>query len=211
MARKSAKNPSASASKSSSKRPAEETPSRQSKRARATARKSYAEPETDDEDEVPKKASARKASTRADDEDASEASGFDEASEDDPSSESVDDEESSADDVKPIKGTPRGRLTKKSLPMHKKHVDEKELWKPGAKLEPGTQIIIKKPQAREAGDTPYEDGTIHPNTMLFLKDLAANNDRSWLKSKLRSHVRSEVKVALELWYKHRRHRSSYEG
>lgn len=61
----------------------------------------------------------------------------------------------------------------------------KDLSRPGVKtgLGPGTQVIIKKPKARDAGDTPYSDETIHPNTMLFLKDLAANNNRQWLKSK----------------------------
>lgn len=60
-----------------------------------------------------------------------------------------------------------------------------ELWRPGVKtgLGPGTQVVIKKPKARSAGKTPYEDDTIHPNTMLFLADLKANNDRHWLKSK----------------------------
>jgi len=64
----------------------------------------------------------------------------------------------------------------------------KDLSKPGVKtgLGPGTQVIIKKPKARDAGDTPYSDEIIHPNTMLFLKDLAANNNRQWLKSKLAS-------------------------
>lgn len=61
----------------------------------------------------------------------------------------------------------------------------KELWRQGAStgLAPGTQIIIKKPKPRTPGNTPYSDTTIHPNTMLFLKDLKANNDREWLKSK----------------------------
>ncbi|KAG9671183.1 hypothetical protein KCU99_g5501, partial [Aureobasidium melanogenum] len=60
----------------------------------------------------------------------------------------------------------------------------KELWRQGAStgLAPGTQIIIKKPKPRTPGNTPYSDTTIHPNTMLFLKDLKANNDREWLKS-----------------------------
>lgn len=60
-----------------------------------------------------------------------------------------------------------------------------ELWRPGVKagLGPGNQVVIKKPQARPAGKTPYEDETIHPNTFLFLKDLKANNERQWLKSK----------------------------
>ena len=61
----------------------------------------------------------------------------------------------------------------------------KELWRQGVNtgLAPGTQIIIKKPKPRTPGKTPYSDITIHPNTMLFLKDLKANNDREWLKSK----------------------------
>lgn len=59
-----------------------------------------------------------------------------------------------------------------------------ELWRPGVptSLEPGTQVVIKKPKARDAGKTPYTQNTIHPNTLLFLEDLAANNDRGWLKS-----------------------------
>jgi hypothetical protein len=40
---------------------------------------------------------------------------------------------------------------------------------------------IPLPKAREAGDTPYEDNRLHPNTFLFLKDLKANNNREWLK------------------------------
>ncbi len=58
-----------------------------------------------------------------------------------------------------------------------------ELWRPGAKIDaaPGEAIFIKLPKAREAGKTPYKDNTIHPNTLLFLKDLRANNDREWLK------------------------------
>lgn len=51
------------------------------------------------------------------------------------------------------------------------------------KLQHGTQVIIKKPKARPAGKTPYKDETIHPNTLLFLADLKANNKREWLKSK----------------------------
>ncbi|KAG9645123.1 hypothetical protein KCU64_g11059, partial [Aureobasidium melanogenum] len=60
----------------------------------------------------------------------------------------------------------------------------KELWRQGVStgLAPGTQIIIKKPKPRTPGNTPYSDTTIHPNTMLFLKDLKANNDREWLKN-----------------------------
>lgn len=46
-----------------------------------------------------------------------------------------------------------------------------ELWRPGVKagLGAGKQVVIKKPKARPAGKTPYQDETIHPNTLLFLK------------------------------------------
>lgn len=60
--------------------------------------------------------------------------------------------------------------------------------KPGAITSSGTgpgskkQVIVRIPKPRTAGDTPYEDHTIHPNTFLFLKDLAQNNRRDWLKS-----------------------------
>ena len=61
-----------------------------------------------------------------------------------------------------------------------------ELWRPGVKtdLAPGEAVFIKLPKAREAGKTPYKDQTVHPNTMLFLRDLKGNNDREWLKGEL---------------------------
>lgn len=62
------------------------------------------------------------------------------------------------------------------------------LWKEGVKtgLGPGKEVFIKRPKAREPGDTPYEDGTLHPNTILFLKDLKENNEREWLKGGCRT-------------------------
>lgn len=62
-----------------------------------------------------------------------------------------------------------------------------ELWREGVKtgFGPGQQVIIKKPKARPAGKVPYSDDTIHPNTLLFLKDLKGNNNREWLKSEYR--------------------------
>ncbi|KAL5051038.1 hypothetical protein BDW71DRAFT_194134 [Aspergillus fruticulosus] len=61
---------------------------------------------------------------------------------------------------------------------------KKELWREGVKtgLGPGKEVFIKKPKARDPGDIPYTDDTLHPNTMLFLKDLAKNNERQWLKA-----------------------------
>lgn len=69
------------------------------------------------------------------------------------------------------RGSGRASLSSKDLLRHGK-----------TGLGPGTQVVIKKPKPREAGSTPYRDHTIHPNTMLFLQDLAANNNRPWLKS-----------------------------
>lgn len=65
-----------------------------------------------------------------------------------------------------------------------------ELWRPGVKttLAPGEELFIKLPKAREAGKTPYQDDTIHPNTFAFLGDLKENNDREWLKGKFHSQA-----------------------
>ncbi|KAK0385358.1 hypothetical protein NLU13_7834 [Sarocladium strictum] len=42
--------------------------------------------------------------------------------------------------------------------------------------------IIPLEQMRDAGGVDYEDYKIHKNTLLFLRDLKANNRRPWLKS-----------------------------
>jgi hypothetical protein len=144
MPRKSTKTASASAARSSSKRPAQDTPTRQSKRARATARKSYVEAESDGDEE-----STKKVQDASDDESVHEASDFEEPGDGELSSESEHEEAPTSDeDIKPKKAGSRVQSAKKSLPLHSKHADEKELWKSGAKLAPGTQLIIKKPKAR---------------------------------------------------------------
>lgn len=38
---------------------------------------------------------------------------------------------------------------------------------------------------RDTGGVPYQDDRLHKNTLLFLKDLKANNKRTWLKCKLK--------------------------
>jgi len=180
MPRKSAKPSPEMAQRSTSKRPAAETPSRASKRARATARKSYVEPDSDS-DADPDTIEAK------DDAESGDASDFEAQSEKEATSESEPDDDISDDEPITKKTTPRGQPQKKSV--NSCQADGKELWKPGSKLEPGTQLIIKKPKARDAGDTPYTASTIHPNTMLFLKDIKANNDRQWLKCKLHGSCR----------------------
>lgn len=97
------------------------------------------------------------------------------------------DEPSSADEAEPEEDTkkkPSGRGKQRlSISGGSDALKGKELWREGVKtdLEPGQEVIIAKPKARNAGNTPYQDETLHPNTRLFLIDLASNNDRQWLK------------------------------
>lgn len=44
--------------------------------------------------------------------------------------------------------------------------------------------IIPLIKMRDTGGVDYEDDRLHKNTLLFLKDLKANNVRDWLKGKL---------------------------
>ena len=92
-------------------------------------------------------------------------------------------EYNSSQDEKPKK---RGRKpppkakTNGTVVMGKKG---QELWRPGVKVdqEAGEAVFIPLPKARQPGKIPYEPHTLHPNTLLFLGDLAKNNDREWLK------------------------------
>lgn len=43
---------------------------------------------------------------------------------------------------------------------------------------------IELPKLRDTGGVEYEPENVHPNTLAFLKDLKANNQRSWLKCEL---------------------------
>lgn len=66
------------------------------------------------------------------------------------------------------------------------NVASKDLWREGVKtgLGPGKQVFIAKPKPKGDGGVKYVSDKIHPNTMSFLTDLKANNDREWLKSML---------------------------
>jgi predicted AAA+ superfamily ATPase len=43
--------------------------------------------------------------------------------------------------------------------------------------------ILPLEKMRDTGGVEYQDKTLHKNTLLFLRDLKANNVRSWLKGK----------------------------
>lgn len=84
--------------------------------------------------------------------------------------------DSSDSDFKNIKKGSRSKKRKvESSPSPDDEDDSDE------EARPPKVTIIPLPKAREAGDIPYEDGRIHENTMLFLKDLKANNNREWMR------------------------------
>lgn len=103
-------------------------------------------------------------------------------------------EESSANDSEPEepsnseedskKPRAKGKLGR-STASDVKALKGKELWREGVRtgLGPGKEVFIPKPKARDAGDVAYKDETLHPNTRLFLLDLAKNNDRQWFKGR----------------------------
>ncbi|KAG6060642.1 hypothetical protein E4U17_003814 [Claviceps sp. LM77 group G4] len=47
---------------------------------------------------------------------------------------------------------------------------------------PRKVVILPLEKLRDTGDVDYADHKVHRNTLLFLKDLKANNRRAWLKS-----------------------------
>lgn len=128
---------------------------------------------------------------KEDDHSAAESSGFEASEVSSPSNEDeeIESENSDEEDVKSSKRS-RASAASRSKQVNKgskgSTSSKSELWRPGVStgLESGTQVVIKKPKARDPGKVPYTENTIHPNTMLFLQDLAANNDRGWLKSEL---------------------------
>lgn len=95
-------------------------------------------------------------------------------------------EDEDGDDYSEEEEPSRANGGRKNVSKASKGNKGQELWRPGVKtgLGPGKQVLIKIPKAREAGETHYRDDTVHPNTLLFLRDLADNNDREWLKSRL---------------------------
>ncbi|KAL2175003.1 uncharacterized protein P884DRAFT_228996 [Thermothelomyces heterothallicus CBS 202.75] len=59
---------------------------------------------------------------------------------------------------------------------------------------PPKVTFIPLPKLRDTGGIEYADDRLHPNTLTFLKDLKANNKRSWLKSN-----DAEYRRALKDW------------
>jgi hypothetical protein len=81
-----------------------------------------------------------------------------------------------------FKVTKKGNKSKKvKLDSSASEEEDEEEEDSDSESRPPKVTIIPLPKAREAGDVPYEDGRIHENTMLFLKDLKANNNREWMR------------------------------
>lgn len=117
-----------------------------------------------------------------------EVSEFGDEDEDSVPSEATDHDDYDDDDDRPSSTRKRVPAKGSARPSATIVTKGNELLREGVKtgLGPGTQVVIKKPKARPAGKTPYRDETIHPNTLMFLKELKANNERQWLKSKCHS-------------------------
>ncbi|EKV15225.1 hypothetical protein PDIG_27550 [Penicillium digitatum PHI26] len=142
--------------------------------AKSTASKSkYFEPEDSDEPDTDSDASVGESS----------GSVYEEPKEESPADEVEPEEFSDTDEDAKKKFSARGKQ-RQSASSGNDSIKGKELWREGVRagLEPGQEVIIAKPKARDAGKTPYQDETLHPNTRLFLIDLAGNNDRQWLKA-----------------------------
>lgn len=175
--------PKSSTKRARSEEQSSSAPSKRSKRQSMTAKpkstptkSQYFEPDTEEDEELESDTTVE-----------AEESGY-ENEETSAVSSSAEDESafSEEDDTPKSKSKGKGGSAEANARSSAASTLKKELWRHGVKagLGPGTQVIIKKPKAREAGSTPYQDHTVHPNTMLFLEDLKANNDRQWLKSKL---------------------------
>lgn len=188
MARKSLRTSGLSAERSSSKRPAppetaggiQETSKRaksQSTSKISPSKNEYFDPEQSDEDSVEEESPRDQ-----------ESADYEE------SAATVSSEEDVASDFDEEESITTVHQARESATKSTASGGKSELWRSGVKtgLGPGTQVVFKKPKAREAGATPYEDNTIHPNTMAFLGDLAANNDRQWLKSECNIFLTKDI-------------------
>lgn len=105
--------------------------------------------------------------------------------------------------IKSSNGKKRGKPSKKTAGPNKKakhtsqdeddgdeYAEEDSDAKPGSDEDeeddddedaPPRVTITPLVKLRDIGGVPYEDTRLHKNTLLFLKDLKANNKRSWLK------------------------------
>ena len=181
---------SASNSQKRARSPTKSTPTRQSKRLKSspvattktTPKKSQFFDHKPDDSES--ESAIENEASGYEDEDAS-ASLMSSPPESDVENDDTSGEEFTSADEAPRKRKPARKANNGTRATAAQSRKGQELWRPGVKtgLAPGEAVFIPLPKAKEAGKTPYEDHTIHPNTMEFLGDLKKNNDRDWLKGK----------------------------
>lgn len=180
MARKSQRVAAASTASTRHKRAASNsTPSGTEKKRKATTSKSkYFKQSKDDLDDAEEEdVDSDEVSSSEQDDSAFESENEEASSEDD-------EDEYDSEANRQVGSARKGRSTSTAKSSPAIRTKGNELLRPGVKtgLGPGTEVVIKKPKARPAGKTPYRDDTIHPNTLLFLEELKAHNERQWLKS-----------------------------
>lgn len=82
------------------------------------------------------------------------------------------------------RGRPAKAVSKTAAKKQPKAAEEEEEDDDNDDSEEENRITIEPlPQLRDTGGIAYEDTKLHPNTLAFLKDLKANNKRSWLKGR----------------------------
>lgn len=82
--------------------------------------------------------------------------------------------DSDAEDAVPTKKPGRPAAKKTQPPTDDDEEDDDSDARPKV-------VFIPHAKIRDDGGVPYTDDLVHPNTLEFLKDLKANNVRSWLK------------------------------
>lgn len=176
------------AKRSAPKQAATGTRRRSGRLSSTQVKSAYFESSSDDNEEAVKKAPRSKNRANQSKKRSRKAESESEEEEEQYKDESEEDEE--VQEVQPKKRS-RGRPAKKA----KEESDEDQY-----KDEPGDEAdkddeeeeeedddgprkveIIPLEKLRDTGGVAYEDYKVHHNTMLFLRDLKANNKRTWLK------------------------------
>ncbi|KAI0129397.1 hypothetical protein BJ170DRAFT_616086 [Xylariales sp. AK1849] len=83
----------------------------------------------------------------------------------------------------------RGRRNDSASLKHDESISDDDRGADGEEDLPRIEII-PLPKLRDNNGVEYQRGRLHPNTMLFLTDLKANNKRSWLKMRDPEYRRS---------------------
>ncbi|KAJ5595542.1 uncharacterized protein N7459_001750, partial [Penicillium hispanicum] len=141
---------------------------------KSTAKKSkYFEPESSAEPDLPSSDSGEDSGS------AYEGEGVEQDSESSEGPDAAVDNDSGSEDMQ--KARDKGKQGRKA---EEEALKGKELWREGVRtgLGPGKEVFIPKPKARDPGKVPYQEETLHPNTKLFLLDLAKHNEREWFKA-----------------------------